>query len=351
MAKESKASASQVLEPKMMIEKHPSNKTGPITIRPYFDPTISNMGLEKYGLSVHEGVFHEEQLGCLEKNGTRRYLTGLNEFAPEIKLMENEEERAAKIKEIRTYVAQIERELGANVIKIDDPDFWDKVKLLKPDNEAFWDKISLRCGSTPIALDIVKDPYDLIKLKGIEAGGFSIVAKSYDAARAMPTAPKFYLDKYEETISTKNEPRKLRNKALSLLQGMFDKNQNKLFYVAKVVDANSITYKKTTPNDTLYDNMDRFINGEGFEKNSRRAAEAFVDACNKDMETLKIRAIIKDATYLKYLALKGDGFIWHIESNTMVGKNPSEIMEFLKNPLNEKTLDSIMGKVEAQWSK
>ena len=47
------------------------------------------MGLEKYGLSLHDGVYHEEQLACIENNGIKRYVTGLNEFAPEIKLIKD----------------------------------------------------------------------------------------------------------------------------------------------------------------------------------------------------------------------------------------------------------------------
>jgi hypothetical protein len=45
------------------------------------------MGLETYGLSLYDGVTHHEQLACLENNGVVRYLTGLNEFAPEIRLL------------------------------------------------------------------------------------------------------------------------------------------------------------------------------------------------------------------------------------------------------------------------
>lgn len=334
--------------PLMTIEKHSSNKKGPISIRPYFDSNISNMGLEKYGISLYDGVMHEEALACVETNGIRRYITGLNEFAPEVVLIENPDEKAAKIKDIRDTVAHLEKVFASNILDPKDKDFWNKVKRLKPDNDEFWGKIAIRCGNQPIVLD-PKDPNDLIKIRAIEAGGFSGIAKSYDLARAMSSPPKFYLDKFEETVSSKNEPRKLKNKALSELQQLFDSNQNKLFYIAKVVDGNSVQYKKSTPNDVLYDNMDKYINGETFEKNQRRAAQTFLDACNQDMEALKIRALIKDATYYKYLALKGDGFIWHLETNSMIGKNTAEIVEYLKNPLNEKTLDSLMRKVEKDW--
>lgn len=334
----------------MMIEKHPSNKRGPISVRPYFDANIPNMGLEKYGISMYDGVMHEEALACIEANGVSRYLNGLNEFAPDVVLEEDPEVKAAKIKDIRETVANLEKAFASNIIDPKDTDFWNKVKRLKPDNHDFWGKISIRCGNQPVVLDS-KDPYDLIKIRAIEAGGFSGVAKSYDHARAMTQAPKFYLDKFEETVASKNEPRKLKNKALSELQKMFDKNTNKLFYVAKVVDGNSVQYKKSTPNDILYANMDKYINGETFEKNQRRAAQTFLDTTKSDMETLKIRALIKDATYYKYLALTGDGFIKHMESNSPVGKNPAEIVEFLKNPLNEKILDSLMHKIEVEWNK
>ena len=99
------------------------HKDRKICIRPYVDPNIKNMGLEKYELSVADGVEHHEQLTVLVDSGVKRYLNGLNEFAPEIKLIEDEEQRAAIVKDIRTVVAQIEREMNANVLDIKDKDF------------------------------------------------------------------------------------------------------------------------------------------------------------------------------------------------------------------------------------
>ena len=235
-----------------IVDRYPQNKKGTLSIKSYFDPNVSNMGLESYGLSLFDGVFHEEQLACLEINGIKRYLTGLNEFAPDVKFLPDVE-REAKIKEIRKVVSQLEKELAANVVNPDDAEFWNKIKLLKPDNDDFWSKIVIRVGNDPLYLDPATDPYDLIKLYAIEAGGFSIVAKSYDEARKMSKPPKFFLDKMEETVTIKTETKKTRNKALSELQKMFDKNQTKLFYVAKIIDIDSAQYKKSTPNDIIYD--------------------------------------------------------------------------------------------------
>ena len=45
-------------------------------------------------------------------------------------------------------------------------------------------------------LDPEKDPYDLIKIYAIKAGGFSIVAKSLKEAKQAGDSPKFYLRYY-----------------------------------------------------------------------------------------------------------------------------------------------------------
>ena len=325
-------------------------KNGTITIRPYFDANRSNMGLEKYGMTLFDGVFHEEQLACIEMNGIKRYLTGLNEFAPEIKIIKDPEAKEARIREIRTTISQLEQDLAANMIEPNDPDFWNKVKICKPDNSELWDRITIRAGNEPVYLDPTIDPYDLIKVCAIEAGGFSMIAKSLEDARTRAVPPKFYLDKYVETISTRTEAKKLRNKALSELQKLYDKNTNKMFYVAKAVDPNSAQYKKSTPNDVIYENLDKYINGEGVEPNEKRAASDFLEKAGFDMETLKLRALVKDGHFYKMLATKSDGFIYHMDSATLMGRNPSECVEFLKNPLNEQTLVDLTKKIEKYWN-
>jgi hypothetical protein len=332
-----------------MVEMYPQNKKSTIAVKPYFDPMVDNMGLQKYGLSLFEGAFHEETIACLEINGIKRYLTGLNEFAFEVKELPFEEQEA-KIKQIRQVVAQLEKELAANVIDPNDELFWNKVKLLKPDNNDFWDKIKIRCSNEPLHLEPNSDPYDLIRLYAIEAGGFSLVAKSLEEARRMSTPPKFYLDRLEESASLNTEVKKLRNKALSELQKLFDKNQNKLFYVAKVLDINGAQYKKSTPNDIIYDNMDKYINGESVDKNKKKTAEKFLEVSSLDMETLKIKALVKESNFYKYIATKADGFIYHMSSTTMMGRTLIDVVEYLRNPLNEEILIDLTKKIEKHWN-
>ena len=332
-----------------IVEKYQQNKSRTIAIRPFFDPSKQNMGLENYGMALYDGVWHQESLACLELNGVKRYVTGLNEFAPDVKML-SPGEKELKIKEIRKVVAQLEAELASNVIDVEDKDFWNKVTLLKPDNDNFWSKIAIKCGNDPVYLDPDTDPYDLIKLYAINAGGFSIVAKSLKDAKKAVNPPKFYLDQLQETVNTRTELTKLRNKAISELQKLYDKNTNKLMYVAKVVDADSTQYTKSTPNDILYENMDIFISGEGSESNKRRASESFIEAAGSTMEDLKIRALVKDCMFYRFIVSKSNGWIETLDGNSRLGKRPSEVVDFLKDPINEEVLNSLLSKVEPYWT-
>ncbi len=337
------------MEEYTIVEKYQQGKDQTIAIRPYFDSSRANMGLENYGMSLHEGVWHEESLACLELNGVKRYVTGLNEFAPDVKALPPGE-RDLKIKDIRKTVSQLEQELASNFIDPEDTEFWNKVTLLKPDNDKFWSRISLRCGNDPVYLDPHKDPYDLIKLYAINAGGFSMISRSLKDAKSTPNPKKFYLDQLEETISTRTEYTKLKNKALVELEKMFDKNQTKLLYVAKVVDTDSVQYTKSTPRDVIYENMDAFISGEGGESNKKRAAEAFLNASKAKMEDLKIRALVKDAMFYRFITPKPSGWIETLDSGVKLGKIPSEVVTFFKNPEHDDLLKSLMDKVEPYWT-
>jgi hypothetical protein len=323
--------------------------TGNVSIRPYIDGTRENMGLEKYNLAVYPGTYQEEQLAAIERNGVIRYITGLDEFAPEVQKLDPAKKEAV-IRNIRYVVSELEKQLATNEIKVDDENFWSKVTLLKPNNIEFWQKITLRCGNDAMFLQPKTDPYDLIKMMAIEAGGFDLVAKSYEDAQTKAKPPKFYLDKEVFTVATRTEYKKIRNKAISLLDALYGKNPKKLSYIAKVLDINSTQYKNSTPQDVVYENLDTYIQGDGVEKNKTRAAENFIKATELDMETLKLKALVKDASFYKFIVTKPDGMIYHSAKSAMMGRNVSDLVEFLKNPLHEDVLQALLGEVEKYWN-
>jgi len=319
-----------------------------IAIRPYFNPEVENMGLENYRLNLYDGVYHEEQLTCLEVNGVKRYVTGLNEFAPEVKVLPPEM-RKQKVKEIRRVVTQLEAELAQNILDPEAADFWNNVKLLKPDNDELWSKLSIRAGNEPIYLDPKVDPYDLIKLYAIEAGGFSIVARNLDEAKKNDKI-KFYLDKARETASTRTNISKLRNRALASLQVMYDTDTTKLFYVTKLIDNISTQYKKSTPNDIMYSVLDDYIYGTGGERSARKSAERFLEVSRHGLATLKVLVVMKDATEMKFLKTQR-GEVTDVATGFKLGKTQEAVYSSLVDPLNEGILKDLIEKVEEYWNR
>lgn len=320
------------------------------TIRPYINPESTNMGLEKYKLAVYDDIFHEESLTCLDVLGQDRYVTGLDEFAASVQNIQDVELREAKIKEIKTTIAYLEPRLGGKQLNPEDADFWNKVVILKPDNHNFWKGINVVCGNNPTELQPATDIKDLLKILAIKAGGFSIVAPSLEAARAMNRPPKFFLDEAMTTLSLTTEVKKLRNRAGAELDRLFERDRTKLLYVAKTIDANSLQYRKGTNPDVMYDNMDLFLDGK-LDGNLNKATNInkFLKVVGSDTQTLKIQAVVKDANLLKYIARRSDGAIYEMSTGNLLGRNIEEVVEFLKNPLNETTLESLLTRVEANW--
>lgn len=325
-----------------------------LKILPYIntDADADSVGaqLTKYNLVLHDGANYREQLTYLERNGVRRYLTGLNEYAPEVENIQDPDKKSATIREIRKKVVFLEKALSSNVIKdIDDPDFWNKVKTVHPTNHVFWNDIFIEPGNEPVFLN-PEDPYDLVKICGIEAGGFSVVGKSYEDAKMSANPPKFYLDRANDTASTKVEVKKLKNKALASLTEMFQSNPKKLFYVVKNIDSsNSYQYKNSTSNDIIYDYLDNYISGEGYEKSAKKAAIFFNDVCALSEDELRIKAVIADANFYKMIAGKGDGLYYHRSTDTMLGKNMSDMVAYFKDSMNSKVWEKLYEEVEVNW--
>lgn len=324
-----------------------------VTIRPYYDEGAVNMGLEKYQTPLFDYTQHTYEIAAIQEGNNIRFLTGLNPYAPELTRLRETDKEAyeAKVKEIKSIVIEVERQLGGNVIDEAEENWWNKVERLKPDNTKFWasNRMRIELNNDPKFLEPTKEVTDLLKYYAIKAGGVPEIAKNFEEARSAIRPPKFYLDELEETASVKTEVSKIRNKAGAELQKLFDKNVNKLFYVMKVIDPNSPQYKKSTPLDIMYENADKYINGETVERDKRKTAQHFIEVCELDMETLKIRAIVKDASFYRLIAQRGDGVTYELASSTALGKNPSQIAEFLKNPLNEEILMRLTKEVEYQW--
>ena len=320
-----------------------------IAIRPYIEGQAENMGLEDYNMVVFEGTKHMEQLTCIERNGEIHYITGLNEFAPEVQMIKDTNKKEARIKAIRTAVSELERELGFNEVDPKDKNFWEKVKTLHPKNKQFWEKISIAAGNSAEFLDASKAEHKLL-IHAIEAGGFSMIAKSYEDAKTMQKPPKFYLDKQIETAGIKVELKKLKNKAISLLDELSEKQPKKLFYIVKLLDVYSPQYKNSTPEDNIYEVIDEILSGKGVSKdnNVRKGLNSFIELTEQSIEDLKIKCLVKDAMSLKKITTKADKNLYY--SNTFIGRNSEDALEFFKDPSNDDLLTKIDEEIEEFWN-
>lgn len=325
------------------------DSVGEISIKPYIDPNKDNMGLTRYNMVLFPHTKYTEELTCKEFNGSSRYITGLDEFAPEVMKIKDDVERESKIKTIREVVSYLEKTLASNEIEPDDVDFWKKVKLVKSDNITFWSKIKIELSNEIKVLKPKDNPNDLILYMAIEAGGFTAVAKSYEDAKNSPVEKKFYLDKRIVTASNRVTYKQLRNKAIAILDELMSENKQKLFYIGKILDKGNSNYKKNTPMELIYDFLDDYINAASFERNKEKAAEDFINVSKSNIETLKLRAIIKDALFNRVIVTKPDGTIYHMTTNSFLGKNTTDVLAYMQNVTNEDIMKMIINETEKFW--
>lgn len=319
-----------------------------ISIKPFVDK-LPNMGLEKYKQALFEGTSHKLTIWLKEYvagSGIVIAVTGLNEMSPDVVSLPKEE-KDAKIADIRKTVASLEGSLASNYLDVKSKDFWKDVKLLKPDNTSFWSSIKITASNEDVYLD-PNNPEDIIRIHAIQAGGFPEIAPSLEIAHSSQKRYRFYLDKHEDTVKETTKSSIKEARAGVLLIDLYDNNINKLRYICKAIDANSTQYKKTTPNEVLFGNMDEYIKG-GADRKLKTNADNFIKIADLPMETLMLRALVKDATYHSFLTFR-NGQIYESGTDSAMGNSVLEVVEFLKNPLNDNIYQRLSKKVEPFWN-
>lgn len=326
------------------------NSLGTISIKPLVDNSDPNtLGLNDHGLAIFPSTQQREQITAYESNGIVRYASGLDEFAPEIQEITDQRIKEQKIKDIRIMVSYLERVIGRNHVDVNDEDFWDKVKTIHPNNAAFWNTVYIICDNNQRVLEPLKDPMDMILLLAIEAGGFSIVAKSYDDAMALQNPPKFYLEKSLEKVGKQANVKRLKNNALAKLNMVSEKNKKQLLYLVKLCDKSGVDLKYTTPADILYDIADDYINGKLSDSSSEFCSKRFLEMASLPFDLLEIKAIVSDSAYYHIIQFKGDNKIYHTKSGVMLGRNVKEVAEYMQNPLNQDIYNSIKTEMLKNW--
>lgn len=303
-----------------------------ISIEPYFDEAIPNMGLEKYGMATFPETELQEDISK-DENG--RYLTGLDEYSNDVYSIEDEQEREAKVKSINEIKTRLEKIIG--------------VGKLDATNKAFWGEFVLQVKNGSKELDM-KRPLDEILYHAIIAGGFREVAPSYEVAKNSNILYKYYLKREEEEAAIRTQYSKLIDKANGQLVDMTDEDQYKMFLIAKNLLTLSHEFKRSTPSDIVYAKLREYITGESVKDDKKATVKKFLDTNKLDKESLTLKAYVNEALYRKFLVQEADGHFYNKQTHTRYGKNVNEVINYLKDPINQTELDNISTRVEKKWN-
>ncbi len=303
-----------------------------VSIEPYFDEAIENMGLEKHGLTTFPETEIQEDISK-DENG--RYLSGLDIHSPSVMYIEDDEEREAKIKEIQDTVNRLEKVIG--------------VGKLEPTNKQFWGDFTLFIRNGRRELDL-KRPLDEVLYHAIKARGFTEVAPSYEAAKDTNHVYKYYLKREEEEAAVRTQYSKLVDKASGLLAALAEEDSYKMFLISKHLLTMSNEYKRNTPPDIIYAKLRQFIAGEIVKDNKKETVKQFLECYKLEKEILTLKAYVNEALYRKFLIQESDGHFYNKQTQTRYGKNVSEVVNYLKDPINQSELDNISSRVEKKWT-
>lgn len=303
-------------------------KRAAISIEPYFDPDVPNMGFERYGLSTAPG---SEMTEYLSKDVNGRYITGLDTDAPVVMYCSDKERKDAAEKEIKEVLARLERVFGSGA--------------LDARNDKMWNDFNVKL--THLGKDLnPENPRDELLIHAVKAGGFTAIAPNLETAKEGDF--KYYLRQVETDANLTVERKRSVAKAKGELSKMDSEDSHKMYLVAKAILNPNNEFRPSTPKGILFDKLDQFIDGVIVKDNKRGTVKQFLDAVKLDKETLYIQGLTKDALYFFILGRDPDGQISNKETETRLGKNEKEILKFLSSPINQTELENIKLRVEAK---
>lgn len=302
-------------------------------------PTEEELDLSK-PLRVGDGLMDNftrtEELGYITLFGVKRYLCGLD-----IETVKNEEglteaERTAKIEEIGKTVERLEKVFGKGV--------------LDPANSAMWSKVKLSITRKTTNLDL-NDPKNELIFYCIKGGGFKEVAPSLEEAQKV--GGKFYLVEPVEFAENKVANVKVINKAISTLEKIDEsKGTDDLFFLAKYLLPVEKSYTKRTPKAQIYDDLNKYLNGELINRSSKiSCSRLFLEASKKSKADLIVTSMVKDAIYMNMIYANAQGEFKNNDTGGIYGTTLEKAVAHLQNPAYEHELSNIKERIEEIWSK
>ena len=293
----------------------------------------------KKALVIGQGLldsFHRsELLGYKMYFGTKRYLTGLDEIIVENDSSLSDAEKKERIAKIKGTIKRLESFFG--------------VGNLDATKDNVWSQVILNLDRKTTNLDLT-NPRNEILFHCIKAGGFTEVAPSIEEAQR--NGKKFYLIEPLEFVENRVAPRKLVGQATSALYEMNEKKGfDDIFFLAKYLLPVEKGYTKSTSKSLMYEDLDKYINGEIVRKSKSDCARIFLEATKKPKPELIVHCLLKDAIEYNFVYQNPAGELKNNETGGIYGTSVEKATEHLLKASYENELDNIKERIEKIWSK
>lgn len=280
------------------------------------NPAAGNLGLEKEGRSKFPGCY--DWLQPSKKNG--RWVTGLDEFAHEVLLIQDAKIREDKQTKIKLERASLENLMGVKLDALSD--YWNTY-FVKIDPEK--------------PLDMTKPSHRLMFHVVLASGAVApSIRESQDPEY---NHAKYYVFRDFEDVSERVEKKDRLATAMAELKKILNKPERAI-QLAQFLDLNVSTL---TPPENVRDIFYTFLENDSKVNSVAR----FLDAIAKSPEEINIKLIFAEALKLGVIRQR-DGL--YQRGNITLGKasNLMEAINFLSDPINSGELLSIQEEIQVK---
>lgn len=263
-----------------------------VTIKEFSDPSVFNLGLEKYGLAKWEGT--STVLDIPFANGKYK----LDHIPPE---------------ELQEY-----------------EDFYG-VKFDSPEGKEFLANFQIRLESGFTAFDLSN--VDQRFKKRVIDGFKTLVAPDWETANNPMSRYKFYIADEENETNSRITKKEILYEAGSALLKL--KNESPKYLVALAKYILPATAGIGDSAILAFDKLDKYINNELDSQTAKyQNAKTFVNALSLDKAHVYVTIDAKAAVMKNIIRRDSEGWYYNAASGTKYGKNQQEIVDFLLNPKN-----------------
>lgn len=284
-----------------------------VTLKENANPMRFNLGLEAEGRSKFPNCFDIIQ-PAIGRDG--RWITGLDEDARSIRMIQNSEEREAKREAIRNERLSLEDLTGYDL----------------SGRSEFWNEFFVEINpKKPLDLSI---PLDRIKYKVILASkGAAPSLKETNNMDYLGT--KYYISKKHEDVADKVSKQRIKAKADAAMLELLE-TPDKAVLIGKYL---GLPISTTTPPDNMFDIFKTYLDAD----DKLDSIKKFNQALGKSASELNIKLIFDDGYKLNVIRLR-DGY--YQRGNITYGKSIQEAITFLSDIKNQGELLSVQDEVE-----